>query len=105
MLKFKNDKERIAFLDERREEDGWYIWSENNDTNTRYVRYDLPEAALIYFEEVRTYHWPETHITWSPIHWYVVKNWKEPFGDSVASRTQALQELKREEKLQEERDD
>ena len=98
MKQFKNDKERIAFLEERREEDGWYLWGENGATNTRYWRYDLPDCALIYLEEMRTFSYPKQHITWTPVHWYIVKDWSRPFGDSVASRSLALAEIKRVEK-------
>lgn len=97
-LKFKNDKERIAFLEGRRPEDGWYVWKEDDDLDRTMWRYDLPKAALICEQELRTFMWPQEHTTQNVIHWYVIRDWRQPFGDQVASRSLALAELKRCEK-------
>ena len=101
MLKFKNDKERIAFLEDYRNEDnGWYLWKEDSDLQRRWWRYDLPDRALIVEEQTRTYHWPDTRIEWSIVHWFVITDWtgEIPFGDQVGSRSMALVALKEVEK-------
>ena len=96
-MKFKNDKERISFLEDRKGE-GWYCWKEDDDLNRRLFRYDLPDCALIGEEQLQTFTYPKKHIEWSVIRWYIIKDWHGLFADQVASRTLALQELKRCEK-------
>ena len=98
-MKFKNDKERIAFLEDYRNVDhGWYLWKEDDDLKFRMWRYDLPDAALIVSEQLRTFTWPDEHEEWTVAHWYIVKDWSGLFADQAASRTMALAELKRWEK-------
>ena len=94
-MKFKNDKERIAFLENRSAEDGWYLWKEDHDLRRRWMRFDLPDCALVVEEQLQTFRWPDKHQTWSVIHWYIIKDWHGLFADQVASRTLALAELKR----------
>lgn len=95
-MKFKNDKERLAFLDDyRNEQNGWYLWKEDYDLERQWWRFDLPDCALIVEEQLITYHYPNTHVAHSIIHWYIIKDWKRLFADQVASRTLALQEVKR----------
>ena len=94
-MKFKNDKERLAFLDDyRNEQKGWYLWKEDYDLKRQWWRFDLPDCALIVEEQLITYHYPDTHVDHSIIHWYIIKDWKRLFAD-LASRTLALQEVKR----------
>lgn len=92
----RNDKERSLFLDDYRNVDnGWYLWKEDEDIGRRMWRYDLPDCALIVDEQLITYHYPTDHIEWSVVHWYIVRDWHQPFADSQASRTLAIQEVKR----------
>lgn len=101
-LNFKNDKERIAFLDDyRNTENGWYLWKEDDDRQIALWRFDLPGdiagGAIIVEEELRTYEWPERHRTWSIRRWYIITDWsceKQTFGDQVSSRTMALNLIK-----------
>lgn len=93
-IKFKNDKERIAFLEGRRPEDGWYVWKKDDDLSRTMWRYDLPKAALICEQELKTFTWPQKHTTQNVMHWYVIEDWQQPFGDQVASRSLALVALK-----------
>ena len=91
----KNDKERIAFLDDyRNTENGWYEWKHDSDLERSWWRYDLDNCALIVEDQVRTFHWPNEHVALTIMHWYIVEDWHIPFGDSVASRTLALKKLK-----------
>lgn len=98
MIRFKNDKERIAFLEARSRANGWYLWKEDDELQREWWRYDLPDCALIVETQLRTSLWPHAHQVWDVVHWYIVRDWHAPFADSVASRTQALAELKRCEK-------
>jgi len=101
-LNFKNDKERIAFLDDyRNTENGWYLWKEDDDRQIALWRFDLPGdisgGAIIVEEELRTYEWPERHRTWSIRRWYIITDWsceKQTFGDQASSRTMALNLIK-----------
>ena len=100
MKKYKNDKERIAFLEDyRNEENGWYLWKEDQDLQRRWWRYDMPEGSLIVEEEERTFTWPKPHRTWSVLKWFIVNDWKDtPIGDQSGSRSQALMKIKEIEK-------
>lgn len=98
-LKFKNDKERIAFLEDyRNEQNGWYRWKEDSDLDRVWWRYDLPDCALIVEEQLRTITWPNPHREMTVVHWFIINDWKLPFADGVTSRSMALAELKRCEK-------
>lgn len=94
-MRFKNDKERGAFLDDyRNEQNGWYLWKGDDDINRKMWRRDLPDCALIVEEQQITYRWPAEHVTWSVVHWYIITDWEAPFADGQASRSQALAKLK-----------
>lgn len=98
-MKFKNDKERIAFLEDYRNLDrGWYLWKVDDDLMRRWWRYDLPDCALIVEEDQRTFTWPSPCVEWSIINWFIIKDWtfnQATFRDQVASRSMALLEIKR----------
>ena len=106
MKKFKNDKERIAFLEDYRNEkkydgwNGWYLWKHDEDLQRSWWRLDLPDSAIVVEEQQRTYTWPNVHVTWTVMHWYIVTDWSGniPFGDFVASRSLALAKIKQIEK-------
>lgn len=94
-LNLKNDKERIAFLEDYRNGDhGWYLWKDDDDLQRRWWRFDLDECALIVEEQLQTLRWPNTHQKWIVTHWFIITDWHEPFADGTASRTQALAKLK-----------
>jgi hypothetical protein len=98
-LKFKNDKERIAFLEDyRNEEHGWYLWREIDAPQKRWWRFDLGSCALIVEEQPQTFTWPEKHVSWRVACWYIISDWHGFFADQVASRSLALAALKKEER-------
>lgn len=106
-MKFKNDKERIAFLEDYRNDrkydgwNGWYLWKYDEDLQRTWWRLDLPDrSSLVVEEQKRTFSWPNVHTDWAVIHWYIVTDWNGSacFGDYVASRTQALTKIKEVEK-------
>lgn len=94
-MKLKNDKERLAFLDARIRATGWYLWKEDPDLQREWHRFDLPEGSIIVEEQRITYQYPEPHVDTSILHWYIIRDWNGLFADQVASRTQALQLIKK----------
>ncbi len=100
MKKFKNDKERIAFLEDYRNVDnGWKLWKGDMDLCRRWWRLELPGWSFVVEEQERTYSWPKKHKTWSVMHWYILPETADaPFGDYVGSRTNALVKIKEIEK-------
>lgn len=97
MMKFKNDKERLAFLaDYRNTDTGWYKWMEIEDIDRVFWRFDLFTCAFVVEEQLRTSSWPDKHEIWTVVHWYIVEDWRKPFADAQSSRTDALIRLKTE---------
>jgi len=99
MLKFKNDKERIAFLvDYRNEANGWYKWKSVPELERNWWRYDLSSCSFIVEEQMTTFSYPQKHEEWRVKEWFVVEDWEQHFGDCHASRSIALAFLKEEQK-------
>ena len=98
-MKFKNDKERIAFLkDYRNGENGWYLWKNDAEIDRRWWRLDLPDCALIVEEDRQTFEWPKRRVEWRVVNWFIIKDWTfkdKTFRDQVGSRGMSLAELKR----------
>ena len=98
-MKFKNDKERIAFLEDYRNgENGWYCWKNDAEIDRRWWRYDLPDCALIVEEGRQTFEWPKRRVEWRVVNWFIIKDWTfkdKTFRDQVGSRSMALAEIKR----------
>lgn len=98
MKKFKNDKERIAFLEDyRNRENGWFLWKHDPILQRIWWRRDLPDGTmLVVEEEKRTISWPDVHTEGMVLHWYIVPDLESCpiFGDCVASRPQALAKIK-----------
>ena len=93
--RFKNDKERKAFLDNYRNIDnGWYLWKEDEDIDRRMWRNDLIGFAFIVEEQLFTLNWPEPHEAWGVLHWYINTFDSKPFADYQASKTQVMEKLK-----------
>ena len=92
----KNDKERIAFLEDYRNEDnGWYLWKQDDELKRRMWMLRLvADAVLVVEEQLRTFSWPDKHTSWTVMHWYVIEDPTAIFGDCVASRSLALTKLK-----------
>lgn len=96
-MKLKNDKERIAFLEERREEDGWFLWINDPGLGRRFWRYDdEKDGSIIVEERLQTITYPKTEMKWIERNWYLFdgESWGLPFEDRKASRTLALQYIK-----------
>lgn len=94
----KNDKERIAFLEDyRNTRNGWRLWKCDEDLSRTWWRLELPDgSAFVVEEQLRTITWPKAHMEWLVAHWYILPaDQDKPFGDYCASRTMALNELKR----------
>lgn len=102
-MKFKNDTERLAFLDDfRKEENGWKLWKGDMDLQRKLYRCNVGPVVYVVEEEKRTFEWPQKHKTWSVFRRYIVEDEMEPLGDQLASKTQQLvklRDLQREGKL------
>lgn len=92
----KNDKERIAFLEDYRNEDnGWCLWKFDDDLRRRMWMLRLAaDVVLVVEEQMMTFSWPNTHTEWSVMHWYIIEDPTAIFGDCVSSRSLALTKLK-----------
>ena len=99
LLELKNDKQRLAFLDDyTNTENGWYLWKYDDDLQRRWWRYDLPDCAMIVEEDQQTFTWPNVRIEWRKRDWFIIRDWSQntkTFRDQQASRTLALAEIKR----------
>ena len=99
LLELKNDKQRIAFLDDyTNKENGWYLWKYDDDLQRRWWRYDLPDCALIVEEDQQTFTWPNVRIECLKRDWFIIRDWSQKyktFRDQQASRTLALAEIRR----------
>lgn len=96
ITKLKNDKERIAFLEDYRNTDnGWELWKADQELGRRWWRFCTGHCFLIVEEEWRTFEYPRKEKRWTVKHWYIMRYKCEPFGDQVASRTMALTEIKK----------
>lgn len=104
-MKFKNDKERKAFLDDYRNRlNGWFNWKSDIDLERRWWRLELTDdIAFVVEEEHQTFAFPEHHDAWTARQWYITDqkiaeyacgDRKPHFGDYKASKSQALQYLK-----------
>lgn len=109
-IRFYNDKDRIAFLENyRNDEAGWYLWHDMADTvGLRWWRHDdvSDDFALVVVEELFSGTtpdiWPETTPRWRAKHYYMVRDWGQPFADAVTNRTQVLKEMKKKTPVKEE---
>lgn len=93
----KNDKERIAFLEDyTNEEHGWYVWKYDEDLGRRMWRLDIEDnqRALIVEEHLMTHTYPKKEVRWTLRKWYMVTDWKLPFEDHTASKTIILNYIK-----------
>ena len=96
ITKLKNDKERIAFLEDYRNIDnGWRLWKGDMDLRRKWWRFDLETCSLIVEEREQTILWPKPHTDWIVSSWYVIHEWSGLFEDGKASRTMALAEIKK----------
>lgn len=94
--KLKNDKERIAFLEDYRNMDnGWELWKFDDDLGRRIWMLLLTgNIRFMVEEQLRTFSWPDKHTSWSVMHWYIIEDPTAIFGDCVASKSMALAKLK-----------
>ena len=93
----RNDKERIAFLEDYTNEgNGWKLWKGDTDLQRRMWRYDLPDCMLVVEEEKTTIIYPKEQQEWIARNWYIAYDMSGavPFADYRASRTMALFKIK-----------
>jgi hypothetical protein len=106
---FKNDKERKAFLEDyRNAANGWYLWTYDNALERRWWRLDMTEGISFIVEEDNLFFaYPKRHDEWTPQQWYITDqriaqyacgDEKPHFGNYRASKSQAMEYLKKIEK-------
>lgn len=101
MKNFKNDKERLDFIDNYSDmENGWYVWKHDDDMQRTVWRNDLDEdLSFIVEEDLQTFSWPAVHRKWTIRNAYIAI-WSlmgpegDTFADRRASRTMMLTALK-----------
>lgn len=105
-MKFKNDKERIAFLEGYKDEQSqyssnWSIWKQDDILGRRIWSTHVGMTIFFVEEEFRTFEWPKRYRTWHTVNWYVYEgpmtnafSGEMTFGDRRASRTMVLARLK-----------
>lgn len=95
----KNDKERIEFLEDYRNEDnGWYLWKEDKDLGRKMWRLDIEDGntSVIVEERLQLVTYPRHEAKWLVRNWYLVVEWSDlPFESAAASRTIVLGYIKR----------
>jgi len=120
-MTFKNDTERIAYLDAFKEFDNpektgyakeWAEMLLDTVFGRRWL-YVIPAKDVFFIVEqaYQTIEWPKKHLMWRTKNWYIVEGQLNPADDKIcrtpsgatledcaASRTQALQRLKELEK-------
>lgn len=107
--KFRNDKERKAFLDDFHNTDnGWIIWKFDTELERQWWRLELTNTiAIVVEEERRTYKYPEYREVWTPIQWFITDqkiaeyqcgDEVPHFGDYRTSKGRALEYIKAAEK-------
>lgn len=111
MIKFKNDKERIQFLEAYQDEGNpyaanWSLWKEDAILGRRWWITHIKTVIFLVEEELVTCTWPEKHKRWATRHFFIYDgpvlgnsyNQETTMGDRKASRTMCLQKIKEMEK-------
>lgn len=95
-MRLKNDKERMAFLEDyRNEAHGWQLWKDDRDTGRRMWRLDLDWGSSIVAEErLQEVHYPKDETKWINRAWYLVIDHGKPFENHVSSKTSVLKYIK-----------
>ena len=104
LSKFTNNEKRRAFFDERKEEDGWRLWFEEERLNRKYMRWDGYGITFICESREQECKWPEPHRAWRDS-WYMVKSndWEMPFENHSTTIGLCVEELRRLQKEQKEK--
>ena len=95
LKKLKNDKERVEFLEDyRNEQNGWHLWKHDEELGRWMWRFDMTDISIIVEECLRTFEWPAKHQVRTISNWYITDG-NGLFEDHRASRTMALAEIKK----------
>lgn len=116
-MAFKNDKERIAYLEAYRDwdkksagplTDEWQLMIQDNMLGRRWLYVEPAKGVRFVVEQAfRLIEWPKRQRIWTTKNWYIVEGELEPtdeeiyrtpggctFEECAASRTMALNRLK-----------
>lgn len=96
LSKFTNNEKRRAFFDERKEEDGWRLWFEEERLNRKYMRWDGDGITFVCELREQWSQWPEPHRAWRD-NWYLLRkdDTELPFENYSSSISLCIEELKK----------
>ncbi len=100
----RNNDLRAKFFEERKPEQGWYLWLDQPEVEIRYERVDIQGKAFI-CEVMNVEHtWPKVYSEWVGEKFYIIPvdelekegpERKRPFSAYISSKTMCIEELKK----------
>ena len=95
--KYTNNEKRRAFFDERNEDEGWYLWFEEQRLNRKYMRCDIDGISFIAELREQTLKYPRLRVELLLDSFYMVNadEWEKPFEDHRTTVSAMIDELKR----------
>ena len=104
--RLKNNKLRQDFLEERKQEDGWFVWINQPEVERKFERVDLKdgdEDISFVCELRRTEHfYPSKYVDWFACDYFIIPTEllenvdarRNPFSSYRASKSQCIEKLK-----------
>lgn len=103
-MALRNDKERMAFLDNYKDDcsDYWHL-KNISVFDRRFFAYEGDNYTVYVEDELQTVHWPKTAQKWISKSYYLVEGKRDgrPFSDYRMSRSQIINWVKEHRKLSE----
>ena len=98
----KNNAIREKFLEERKPEQGWYLWLDQPEVERRFERVDIQGKAIICEVKKIELTYPKLHNQWEGRIFYIIPieelekgpERKRPFSAYISSKTMCIEELK-----------
>ena len=99
----RNNQLRQQFLEERKTEQGWYLWLAQPEVERRFERVDIQGTAFICELKKIELTYPKVHNVWRGDIFYIIPidvleegtGRKRPFSAYIASKTMCIEELKK----------
>ncbi len=98
----RNNQLRQQFLEERKPEQGWYLWLDQPEVERKFERVDIQDTAFICEILKIEVFYPKTHNKWAGEKYYIIPveeldkgpERKKPFSAYISSKTMCIEELK-----------
>ena len=98
----RNNALRQQFLEERKPEQGWYLWLDQPDVDRKFERVDIQGTAFICEILKIEVFYPKTHNKWVGEKYYIIPieelekgpERKRPFSAYISSKTMCIETLK-----------